>query len=169
MTLMREMIGDWNFLSMGSMASPRTPSMRYLIWTSLVLATRCGCREARFWTAVKMMVLTSLMIEPSWSASFSMEMTSSSSPPSRSTTCMMKPSVASREDLQGGLALAQGLLDGPLGGGADHDLLAQEGLDGVDGGDVRGVGDGDLQTVVLVGGEGDEVGPVEELRREATG
>mgnify|MGYP003338285494 CR=1 FL=1 len=33
------------------------------IWTS----------EARFWTAVKMIVLTSLMIEPSWSASFSID------------------------------------------------------------------------------------------------
>ncbi len=50
---------------------------------------------ARFWTAVKMIVLTSLMIEPSWSASFSMEMTSSSSPLSLSTTWVMKPSVAS--------------------------------------------------------------------------
>ena len=56
------------------------------MWTSL----------ARFWTAVKMIVLTSLMIEPSWSASFSMEMTSSSSPLSRSTTWVTNPSVASR-------------------------------------------------------------------------
>ena len=95
MTLMREMIGDWNFLSMGSMASPRTPSMRNLILTSSSLDSM-WMSLARFWTAVKMMVLTSLMIEPSWSASFSMEMTSSSSPLSRSTTWMMKPSVASR-------------------------------------------------------------------------
>ncbi len=43
-----------------------------------------------------MIVFTSLMMEPSWSASFSMEMTSSSSPVSRSTTWVMKPSVASR-------------------------------------------------------------------------
>ena len=125
------------------------------MWTSL----------ARFWTAVKMMVLTSLMIEPSWSASFSREMTSSSSPPSFSTTCMMNPSVASLEDLEGGLALAQGLVDGPLGRGLDLDLLAEERLDGVDGGDVRRVGDGDLQSVVL-GGQGDEIGAVEEVGRK---
>ena len=69
--------------------------MRYLILTDSSLDSM-WMSLARFWTAVKMMVLTSLMIEPSWSASFSMEMTSSSSPPSFSTTCMMKPSVAPR-------------------------------------------------------------------------
>ena len=49
------------------------------------------------------------------------------------------------EDLEGGLALAEGLVDGPLGGGQDLDPLADHGLDGVDDRDVRGVGDGDAE------------------------
>ena len=33
-TLMREMIGPWNFLSMGRIAGCSTPSIRYLTWTA---------------------------------------------------------------------------------------------------------------------------------------
>ena len=69
------------------------------------------------------------------------------------------------EDLHGRLALAQGLEDGPLRGGEDLDLLAEEGLDGVDGGDVGGIGDGDLHDAVVLA-EGDEREAVDELDGE---
>ncbi len=169
MTLMREMMADWNLLSMASIASLRTPSIRYLTLTSSSLDSM-WMSLARFWTAVKMMVLTSLMIEPSWSASFSMEMTSSSSSPLVLLYDLDDEALGGvLEDLDGGFALPQGLVDGPLGGRVDLDLFPQEGLDGVDGGDVGGVGDGDLHDSRPSSSRGTKFRPVEELDRECSG
>ena len=100
---------------------------------------------ARFWTAVKMMVLTSLMIEPSWSASFSMEMTSSSSPPSFSTTCMMKPSVASLRTWRAVSLLRRASWMARLGAAKTWTFLPTSASMASIVGDVRGVGDGDLE------------------------
>ena len=58
------------------------------------------------------------------------------------------------QHLEGGLALPQGFLDGAPGGGEYLDLFPQKGLDGVDRADVRGVGDGDFDELVLSASRG---------------
>jgi hypothetical protein len=94
MTLMREMIVEWNFLSIGSIAWYSTPSMRYLITTSRSRVST-WMSDARRCSALKTVESTSLMIGDESEVKRSMDSVSSPVSSSSVTIWMRNSSVAS--------------------------------------------------------------------------
>ncbi len=143
MTLMREMIVEWNFLSIGSIAWYSTPSMRYLITTSRSRVST-WMSEARRCRALKIVESTSLMIGEESEVSRSMRQ--------RLLAGLLvlgddlDPELLGRllEHALGRLALLEDLLDRRLRADADADRRAEQQLELVDHQHVGRVGDDDL-------------------------